>query len=82
MATTPPRSRVGPQPSDRSEPSPAKNQRTAVVDEVEILSDDDITADKYDGEQEEQLQEEEEEEEDVYDGDLDPVEDIATPPHR
>ena len=40
MTNTPPWSRIGPRSSDQSEPSPAKKQRTTVIDKVEILSDD------------------------------------------
>ena len=40
VASTPPWSRAGPRPNDRSQPSSAKKRKTVVVEEVHILFDD------------------------------------------
>ena len=47
VANTPLRLRVGPRPSDRSQPSLAKKHKTAVVEEVLNLSDDDADDEDY-----------------------------------
>ena len=88
-----PRSRAGPQPNDRSQPSPAKKRRTAVVEEVHILSDNNTDDEDYKvGEEEEHdkkgehkdedKEEDQEHKDDVPVEDLDPIENIATPLHK
>ena len=63
VASTPPRLRAGPRPSDQSQPSPAKKRKTAVVKEVLNLSDDDTDDKDYhvseEGDQEEEDDKEE-----------------------
>lgn len=84
MAATPTRSRVGARLSDRFESSPSKKQRTAPVDNVLVLSDeDDDKGDDHDYDPDEEKEVEDEVEN--YDNDLqelDPIEPIATLPER
>ena len=83
VASTPPRSRAGLQPSDRLQPSLAKKRKTVVVEKVHIFSDDDQNDEDYKegdgGEPKGKDDEDYLEKENVVPN---PVEDIATPQHR
>ena len=71
--------------SDRSQPSPAKKRKRAVIEEVHVLSEDDSMDEDYIGEEDKEDQDEEdhvEEEDDIGVEDVDPIEDIATPTDR
>ena len=71
--------------SDRSQPSPAKKRRRAVIEEVHVLSEDDPIDEDYIVEEDKEDEDEEdhvEEEDDIGVDDFDPIEDIATPTGR
>ena len=74
-ASTPPRTRGGPHPNDRSQPSLAKKWKTSLPQQVVNLEDDD---DDYRLSEEDEDDEEEEGRDDVAVENLDP-EDFATP---
>ena len=82
LANMPPRTRGGPCPSDRSQPSPAKKRKTSVPQQVVNLSDDDADDEEYRLNEKDEDDEEEEGRDDVPVGNLDPVDDFATSPHR
>ena len=82
-ASTPPRPRGGPHPSDRSQPSPAKKRRTSLPKHVVNLSDD-----EDDGEDPNYHFSEEDDDDDEEAGrddvpvNTDPADEYGSPPHR
>ena len=71
--------------SDRSQPSPVKKRKRAVIEEVHVLSEDDPADEDYIVEEDKEDEDEEdhiEEEDDIGVDDFDPIEDIATPIDR
>ena len=81
-ASTLPRPRGGPRPSGRSQPSPAKKQKTSLPEQVVNLTDkedDDDDSDYH-------FSEEEDDEEEVGRDDVpvntDPADEYGSPPHR
>ena len=81
LASTPPRPRGGPRPSDRSQPSPAKKRKTSLPQQVVNLVDDDDDDEDYRLSEEDDDDEEEEGWDDVL-LNMDPADEFATPPHR
>ena len=82
-ASTPPRPRGGPRPSDRSQPSPAKKRKTSLPQQVVNLANDDDNDDNSDYRLSEEDDDDEEEEgrNDVL-LNMDPADEFATPPYR
>ena len=71
--------------SERSQPSPAKKQRRAVIEEVHVLSEDDPADEDYIVEEDKEDKDEDnhiDEEDDIGIEDFDPIEDIAMPTDR
>ena len=82
-ASTPPRLRGGPRPSDRSQPSPAKKRRTSVPQHAVNLADDEDDAEDPDY----HFSEEEDDDDDKAGRDdvpvnTDPADEYGSPPHR
>ena len=82
-ASTPPRPRGGPCPSDRSKPSPAKNRRTSVPQHAMNLAEeeDDDEDPKFHLSEEEDDKDEEAGRDDVP-LNMDPADEYGSPPHR
>ena len=83
VASTPPRSTAGPQPSDRSQFFPAKKRKIAVVKEVYNLSGKDPNNEDY--EEDDTRDPKGEDNKDFVEGEDDVpdlVEDVATPPNQ
>ena len=71
--------------SDRSQPSPTKKRRRAVIEEVHVLLEDDPADEDYIVEEDKEDQDEVdhvEEEDDIGVEDFDPIEDIVMPTNR
>ena len=80
-ASTPPRTRGGPHPSDQSQPSPAKKQKMSLPQEAVNLGDNDDDDDDYRFSEEDEDDEEEKVRDDVL-LNMDPADEFAMPPHR
>ena len=83
LASTPPRPRGGPRPSDRSQPSPAKKRRTSVPQHAVNLADEDDDEEDSDF----YLSEEEDDDDEEVGRDevplnMDPADEYGSPPHR
>ena len=81
-ASTPPRTRGGPRPSDRSQPSPTKKWKTSLPQQVVNLRDNDDDNDSNYCLNEEDEDDEEEEGRDDVPVNMDLADEFATPPHR
>ena len=82
-ASTPPRPRGGPRPSDRSQPSPAKKRRTSVPQHAVNLADeedDDEDPDFHLSEEDDDM--DEEAGRDDVPLNMDPAHEYGSPPHR
>ena len=78
-ASTPPRTRGGLRPCDRSQPSPAKKRKTSLPQQVVNLSDDDANDEDYRLSKEDEDDDKEEGRDDVPVENLDPADDFAMP---
>ena len=82
-ASTPPRPRGGPHPSDRSQPSPAKKRRTSVPQHAVNLTDEEDNNEDPDFHlSEEEDDEDEEAGRDDVPLNMDPADEYGSPPHR
>ena len=82
-ASTPPRPRGGPRPSDRSQPSPAKKRRTSVPQHVVNLADEEDDNEDLDFHfSEEEDDKDEEAGRDDVPVNTDPADEYGLPPHR
>ena len=70
-----------PRPNDRSQPSPAKKQKTSLPQQVVNLKDDDDDNNSHYRLSEEDEDDEEEGRDDIP-VNMDPADEFATPPHR
>ena len=82
-ASTPPRPRGGPRPSDRSQPSPAKKRRTSVPQHtVNLMDEEDDDEDSNFHLSEKKDDEDEEAGWDDVPLNMDPADEYGSPPHR
>ena len=82
-ASTPPRPRGGPRPSDRSQPSPVKKRRTSVPQHAVNLADEEDDNEDSDFHlSEEEDDEDEEAGRDDVPLNMDPADKYGSPPHR